>query len=775
MGPRRLRRFGIGTALVVAAASVAGVLSRGAAATAAAIAPPVNCDLTQYQPVTGLTAVAERDGLAVTWGGQNGSELRARYAIDSGQPVIRELAVRKAGGAWSPLGQNLTPDTDVVSGVRRMTTQQGQPLEDLGVKITPEVIEKNKWYAFWDAPLVMPAPPPPAGVDGRGRAAGPSGGVGRVYGAPRDPKEIRRASATFSTGACAVKTDGARLEVTFPGLSMGIFTGSLRFTSYRGTNLFRMEAIASTDEQSVAYKYEAGLKGLSTSLLPRVTWRDTGGNAQQDQFGGVANEHRVTVRAKNRVLVAEGKGGSLATFTPPHVFFFTREVDTNLGYVWYRKDGETLYGLGVRQADGEDVAEYADNFALYNAPPGTLQRMAVYFYLSPEAAEPTRRAVMSFTHDDHFKPIAGYKTMVNHFHLRFTERQRASGSLDNAFQDLMVMRAAGINIVGLSDFHGDLRGTDAGRGRLEDQRDYAVASQKASDKDFLVTPWEEPSVYFGGHYNILFPKNVYWTRRREPSQPSTEDVAGFGKVYHTASAEDVQQMLDAENGYWFHAHPRTKGTTGYPDAILEKAYVKNDRYLGIAFKPGMGQDLSEERLCEWRCFDAIDTMNNLYGDTGLRPKYLIADVDTYRKGPEDDIYPGHPVSYVKIDRLPGPAEDWTPILRSLRNGDFWVTTGEVLITSYSVAGTGDQRTIEANLEWTYPLEFVEVVWGDGKRVDRKIVRATELLPNSSKRFSIPFNAAGKSWVRFAAWDSAGNGAFVQPVWLNRPLKGQPGR
>ena len=216
MGPGRLRRLGIGTALVVVAASVVGFLSRGAAATAAAIEPPVNCDLTQYQPVTGLTAVAERDGLAVTWEGQNGSELRARYAIDSGQPVIRELAVRKAGGAWSPLGQNLTPEYYVVSGVRRMTTQQGQPLEELGVKITPEVIEKNKWYAFWDAPLVMPAPPPPAGVDGRGRAAGPNGGVGRVYGAPRDPKEIRRASATFSAGACAVKTDGARLEVTFP-------------------------------------------------------------------------------------------------------------------------------------------------------------------------------------------------------------------------------------------------------------------------------------------------------------------------------------------------------------------------------------------------------------------------------------------------------------------------------------------------------------------------------------------------------------------------------
>ena len=321
MGPRRLRRFGVGTALVVVAASVAGFLSRGAAATSAAIAPPVSCDLTQYKPLTGLTAAAERDGLAVTWEGQNGSELRARYAIDSGQPVIRELAVRKAAGAWSTLGQNLTPEYCVVSGVRRMTTQQGQPLEGLGVKITPEVIEKNKWYAFWDAPLVMPAPPPAAGVEGRGRAAGPSGGVGRVYGAPRDPKEIRRASATFSAGSCAVKTDGARLEVTFPGLAMGIFTGNLRFTSYRGTNLFRMEAIAKTDEPSVAYKYEAGLKGLSTSLLPRVSWRDTGGDAQQYEFGGVANEtsrHRSREESRAR----RGRQGRVTghLHSAPHVF-----------------------------------------------------------------------------------------------------------------------------------------------------------------------------------------------------------------------------------------------------------------------------------------------------------------------------------------------------------------------------------------------------------------------------------------------------------------------
>jgi hypothetical protein len=60
---------------------------------------------------------------------------------------------------------------------------------------------------------------------------------------------------------------------------------------------------------------------------------------------------------------------------------------------------------------------------------------------------------------------------------------------------------------------------------------------------------------------------------------------------------------------------------------------------------------------------------------------------------------------------------------------------------------------------------VEVVWGDGARVDRQILSATDLPAFGTKRFAIPFDANGKKWVRFAVWDSAGNGAFVQPRWL----------
>ena len=70
-----------------------------------------------------------------------------------------------------------------------------------------------------------------------------------------------------------------------------------------------------------------------------------------------------------------------------------------------------------------------------------------------------------------------------------------------------------------------------------------------------------------------------------------------------------------------------------------------------------------------------------------------------------------------------------------------------------------------NVDWTWPGEFVELVWGDGTKTGREIIPATSLAPFSTHRYTIPFDATGKKWVRFAAWDSAGNGAFTQPVHL----------
>jgi hypothetical protein len=74
--------------------------------------------------------------------------------------------------------------------------------------------------------------------------------------------------------------------------------------------------------------------------------------------------------------------------------------------------------------------------------------------------------------------------------------------------------------------------------------------------------------------------------------------------------------------------------------------------------------------------------------------------------------------------------------------------------------------VVADVEWTFPLEFVEVVWGDGKKTDRQILPATDLPAFGRHHFQIPFDATGKKWVRIAVWDSAGNGAMVQPVKLS---------
>lgn len=100
-------------------------------------------------------------------------------------------------------------------------------------------------------------------------------------------------------------------------------------------------------------------------------------------------------------------------------------------------------------------------------------------------------------------------------------------------------------------------------------------------------------------------------------------------------------------------------------------------------------------------------------------------------------------------------------------GDYFLTSGEVLIPDVAVKGSGAARTVEADLEWTFPLAIVEVVWGDGVTTGRQTLPVSSLPPAGSRHVSIPFDATGKKWVRFAVWDVAGNGALTQPVRVVR--------
>jgi hypothetical protein len=49
------------------------------------------------------------------------------------------------------------------------------------------------------------------------------------------------------------------------------------------------------------------------------------------------------------------------------------------------------------------------------------------------------------------------------------------------------------------------------------------------------------------------------------------------------------------------------------------------------------------------------------------------------------------------------------------------------------------------VEWTFPLEFVELVWGDGKATRRQTISATGMAPFGNHQFRIPFGEAGMKW------------------------------
>src|SRR4029453_16159406 len=119
-------------------------------------ADPLNCSLTTYKAAPGLAAAVTGDTLELTWDGGKNQELRLRLINSGGAPPIRGLSGRAKGGAWAPLATNVPPEFRIASGLRRATLQQIKPLRDLGVEITPEVIDRIKWEAFWDAPLNVP-------------------------------------------------------------------------------------------------------------------------------------------------------------------------------------------------------------------------------------------------------------------------------------------------------------------------------------------------------------------------------------------------------------------------------------------------------------------------------------------------------------------------------------------------------------------------------------------------------------------------------------------
>ena len=223
-------------------------------------------------------------------------------------------------------------------------------------------------------------------------------------------RNSRSAWAKYHATGCQVKTDGARIEVAFQASTRASSPASLQYTVYRGTNLLRQEAIAKTNEPSVAYKYVAGLKGFPITDDTRLVWRDTARGWQHYAFGGAVNQDPVGLAGAQPARDSGSErrlAGRVAAVA--QILLVARDRDESRLRVLPQGQRE----LVSRSACGSPIGRSApsrgalsdevwnrrvgesrghlNNFALYNAPPGTMQRMPVYFYLSPTTAGPRSR------------------------------------------------------------------------------------------------------------------------------------------------------------------------------------------------------------------------------------------------------------------------------------------------------------------------------------------------------------------------------------------------
>ena len=205
----------------------------------------------------------------------------------------------------------------------------------------------------------------------------------------------------------------------------------------------------STPQENRAFLYDTGLV-TDTPTWTQIAWTDTEGSLHREEVNAEAKSKAEAVR--HRAIAVETPAGSVACFPPPHQFFFPRDMTDNQKTVWAGRNHRGLeprIGFGVRQTEtgGGNYSPW------FNAPPGTLHRMGVFYLLSAGKAEEALRQTLAFTHGDRFPELPGRTTFTSHWHLALTidamQGKNPRPDLIKMFKDMNV------TIVHLAEFHGE--------------------------------------------------------------------------------------------------------------------------------------------------------------------------------------------------------------------------------------------------------------------------------------------------------------------------------
>ncbi|WP_316832827.1 hypothetical protein [Pedobacter aquatilis] len=564
-----------------------------------------------------------------------------------------------------------------------------------------------------------------------------------------------------------VSTKGQRTTISINDATADRFKGTIEITFYNGSPLFNVAAVLATEVDSTAILYDAGLVNKK-SLWKSMAWSDV---SEKMHFSKpTTTDTSRNLEVKYRAIVGENTGGSLALFPAPHQYFYPLDEAFNLKFTWYGNSFHKLipgFGMGIRQ-DPLGDKRYVPWF---NAPPKTHQRLNFFCLINTEGATKALEEVKKLTHNDSYKPLKGYKTLATHFHNEFISDVALSGKpIPEKPEFVDVLKKHGINIVKLAEFHGPGHPKGPEQERLKELKSLFEQTKRLSDRNFLLLPGEEANNFYGGHWLAFFPKPVYWIMSRKADEKFLTEDPTLGKVYRVGDKEEMLKLLELENGLAWTAHARTKGSTGYPDIYKDEAFYKSPTFLGAAWK-AIPADLSIATLSQ-RVLKLYDDMANW----GLK-KNVLAESDIFTVTHQNEMYAHLNVNYLALDTVPAYDKGWKPVLDVLKKGKFFVSTGEVLIPQFSInnktAGeslkldkTGN-ATLKFQLDWTFPMNYAEVVSGDGKNTFRERIDLNNTKAFNQQIITQKINLSGRKWVRLEAWDIAANGGFTQMIWIEQ--------
>ncbi len=669
-------------------------------------------DLSEFKK-NGATIALDKQLLTVSWPAGVNRTGRITLDLDNEKPLFRNIQLG-SGTKYTRIAENIDPVFLLTIGKRTLSPSSGG------------------WDVFFD----------------------------RV---PRRPYETYKVE--FQKQNVKVRSKGIQTIVQIGEMKSSSFTGKLEIILYNGSPLLNVAAVLSTQVDSTAILYDAGLvcKG---KLWDNIGWSDVA--KKMHSLKSSITDTSTNLEVKYRAIIGENNTGSLAVFPAPHQFFYPLDEAFNLKFTWYGNNYQNKipdYGIGIRQ-DPLGDKRYVPWF---NAPPGTKQRLNFFCLLSTGRADAALTQVKKFTHNDSYPALPGYQTMATHFHNEFTSNVPLAGlPLPEKAKFVEVAKEMGLNIMKLAEFHGPGHPKGPDSSRLKELKALFDVTKRYSTNKFLLLPGEEANNFYGGHWLAFFPKPVYWVMSRKPEMPFQSNDPVYGKVYRVNDKEEMLKLLELEKGLAWTAHARTKASTGYPDIYKNERFFTSETFLGAAWK-SIPADLSWETLSH-RVLNLMDDMANW----GLK-KTVIAESDIFTITHQNEMYAHVNVNYLQLPKIPAYDQGWQSILDVMRKGKFFVSTGEIVIPSFTVDGKSSgstislpqsgQATIRMELDWTFPLNFAEIVSGDGNKVYRERIELNSTTEFGKKSFSWPVNLKGRKWVRVEVWDIAANGAFTQMIWI----------